>query len=108
GEHGTIIASDTIGPFGALLGLSAVHSKIFTQGWETGNGGYVNSLPLTAEQCGAGNTCDTLGGNSYTLGTPVTTAGVTHNFVPARISFKCPGGPTTGGQHTAPRRISKH
>jgi len=98
GEHGTIIASDTIGPFGALLGLSAVHSKIFTQGWETGNGGYVNSLPLTAEQCGAGNTCDTLGGNSYTLGTPVTTAGVTHNFVPAGISFNGPGGPITGGQ----------
>ena len=35
GEHGTIIASDTSGPFGALLGLSAVHSQIFTQGWET-------------------------------------------------------------------------
>src|SRR5471030_1546378 len=29
GEHGTIIASDTIGPFGVLLGLSAVHSQIF-------------------------------------------------------------------------------
>ena len=88
GEKGTIIASDTIGPFGALIGLSAVHSQIFTQGWETGNGGYVNSSALTAAQCGAGNTCDSLGGNSYTL--PAT--------VPAGISFKGPGGQITAGQ----------
>jgi len=88
GEHGTIIASDTIGPFGVLIGLSAVHSQIFTKGWETGNGGYVNSSALTAAQCGAGNTCDTLGGNSYTL--PAT--------VPAGISFAGPGGPITAGQ----------
>jgi TonB-dependent receptor len=98
GERGTIIASDTIGAFGALIGLSAVHSQIFTQGWETGNGGYVNSAALTAEQCGAGNTCDSLGGNSYTLGTPTTIAGVAHNVVPAGISFKGPGGQITGGQ----------
>ncbi|HYS45918.1 MAG TPA: TonB-dependent receptor, partial [Rhizomicrobium sp.] len=88
GEHGTLIASDTIGSFGALIGLSAVHSKIFTQGWETGNGGYVNSSALSAAQCGAGNTCDTLGGNSYTL--PAT--------VPAGISFAGPGGQITAGQ----------
>jgi TonB-dependent receptor len=88
GEHGTVIISDTIGPFGALLGLSAVHSNIFTKGWETGNGGYVNSSALTAAQCGAGNTCDSLGGNSYTL--PAT--------VPAGISFKGPGGQITAGQ----------
>jgi len=88
GEKGVIIASDTIGPFGALLGLSAVHTQIFTQGWETGNGGYVNSSALTAAQCGAGNTCDTLGGNSYTL--PAT--------VPAGISYNGPGGPITAGQ----------
>ena len=88
GGRGTFIASDTIGPFGALLGISGVHSEIFTQGWETGNGGYVNSSALTAAQCGAGNTCDTLGGNSYTL--PAT--------VPAGISFAGPGGPITAGQ----------
>jgi TonB-dependent receptor len=88
GQKGTLIASDTWGPFGALLGLSAVHSQIFTQGWETGNGGYVNSSALTAAQCGAGNTCDTLGGNSYTL--PAT--------VPAGISFAGPGGQITSGQ----------
>jgi len=88
GEKGTLIISDTMGSFGALLGLAAVHSQIFTQGWETGNGGYVNSSALTPAQCGAGNTCDTLGGNSYTL--PAT--------VPAGISFKGPGGQITGGQ----------
>jgi TonB-dependent receptor len=88
GEKGTVIASDTIGSFGALIGLSAVHANIFTKGWETGNGGYVNSSALTPAQCGAGNTCDTLGGNSYTL--PAT--------VPAGISFNGPGGPITAGQ----------
>jgi len=95
GEKGTIIVSDTIGSFGALVGLSAVHSQIFTQGWETGNGGYVNSAALTASQCGAGNTCDNLGGNSYTLGSP----GPNGTFlVPAGISYKGPGGQITGGQ----------
>ena len=96
GERGTIIASDTMGPFGALLGLSAVHSNIFTQGWETGNGGYVNSSALSAAQCGVAvpastvtaTGCDTLGGNSYTL--PAT--------VPAGISFAGPGGQITAGQ----------
>jgi len=96
GEHGTVIASDTWGPFGALIGLSAVHSQIFTKGWETGNGGYVNSSALSAAQCGVAvpastltaTGCDTLGGNSYTL--PAT--------VPAGISFKGPGGQITGGQ----------
>jgi len=88
GEKGTLIVSDTMGSFGALLGLAAVHSQIFTKGWETGNGGYVNSSALTPAQCGAGNTCDTLGGNSYTL--PAT--------VPAGISFAGPGGQITAGQ----------
>lgn len=95
GEHGTVIASDTWGSFGALLGLTAVHSQIFTKGWETGNGGYVNSAALTPSQCGAGNTCDTLGGNSYTLGTPA--PGGTF-VVPKGISYNGPGGPITGGQ----------
>ena len=84
GEKGTLIVSDTMGSFGALLGLAAVHSQIFTKGWETGNGGYVNSSALTPAQCGAGRlTCDTLGGNSYTL--PAT--------VPAGISFTGSGRP---------------
>ncbi len=96
GEKGTIIASDTIGPFGALLGVTVSHANIFTQGWETGNGGYVNSSALSAAQCGVAvpastltpTGCDTLGGNSYTL--PAT--------VPAGISFNGPGGLITGGQ----------
>ncbi|HEY8255059.1 MAG TPA: TonB-dependent receptor plug domain-containing protein, partial [Rhizomicrobium sp.] len=96
GEKGTLIVSDTIGSFGALLGLAAVHSQIFTKGWETGNGGYVNSSALSAAQCGVAvpassvtaTGCDTLGGNSYTL--PAT--------VPAGISFAGPGGQITGGQ----------
>lgn len=96
GEKGTLIVSDTMGSFGALLGLAAVHSQIFTKGWETGNGGYVNSSALSAAQCGVAvpassvtaTGCDTLGGNSYTL--PAT--------VPAGISFAGPGGQITGGQ----------
>jgi TonB-dependent receptor len=39
GGKGTLIVSDTIGSFGALIGLSGVHSVIFTKGWETGKGG---------------------------------------------------------------------
>ena len=96
GEKGTLIVSDTIGSFGALLGLAAVHSQIFTKGWETGNGGYVNSSALSAAQCGVAvpassvtaTGCDTLGGNSYTL--PAT--------VPAGISFAGPGGQITANQ----------
>jgi len=96
GEKGTVIISDTMGSFGALLGLAAVHNQIFTQGWETGNGGYVNSSALSAAQCGVAvpastltsTGCDTLGGNSYTL--PAT--------VPAGINFAGPGGQITGGQ----------
>ncbi len=97
GGRGTFIASDTWGPFGALLGISGVHSQIFTQGWETGNGGYVNSSALNAASCGAGNTCDTLGGNSYTLGTPNANSALAPT-VPAGISFAGPGGQITAGQ----------
>ncbi|MDE2496169.1 MAG: TonB-dependent receptor [Alphaproteobacteria bacterium] len=95
GEHGTLIASDTWGPFGALVGVTYVNNEIFTKGWETGNGGYVSSSALTAAQCGpATNTitptgCDTLGGNSYTL--PAT--------VPAGINYTGgPAGPIVAGQ----------
>ena len=98
GEKGTILASDTFGPFGVLLGVSAVHTKIFTQGWETGNGGYVNSSALNAASCGAGNTCDTLGGNSYTLGTPPPAGSSAAPTVPAGISYNGPGGLITAGQ----------
>lgn len=95
GARGALIASDTWGPFGALVGVTYVHNKTFTTGWETGNGGYVNSSALSAAQCGpATNTitatgCDTLGGNSYTL--PAT--------VPTGVNYTGgPAGPIVGGQ----------
>jgi TonB-dependent receptor len=78
GERGSLIVSNTWGSFGALVGLSGVHSNIFTTGWEDGNAGWGSPGPLTAAQCPAAN-CDTLGANFFAI----------PNTVPANV--------TTGG-----------
>ncbi len=69
GYRGALIASDTWGPFGALLGVAGVHSMMMTTGWEDGNAGWVTPT-FNAAQCGTGNTCDQIGGNS--MGVPST------------------------------------
>jgi len=99
GERGTLIFSDTAGPFGALVGVSVVHNKVYATGWEDGNAGWYTPGGLTAAQCGAGNTCDTTGGNEWTppatvLATvsPITYGSTTIPVGSAAVSIPIPGG----------------
>lgn len=64
GEKATLIASDTEGPFGILVGATLSHSLVRTTGFETI--GWTNP-GLTAAQCGAGNTCNQTGGDNWTI-----------------------------------------
>ncbi len=91
GERGTFIASDTWGEFGALVGVSLVHNKMFTKGWEDGNAGWYTPGALTAAQCGAGNTCDQVGGNMWAI--PNTIPGLISNPAVAAVNIPVPGAP---------------
>ena len=65
GERGALIASDTWdNGFGALVGVAAVANRIDVRGFETI--GWTNAN-LTAAQCGAGNTCNQIGGGNWTI-----------------------------------------
>jgi TonB-dependent receptor len=81
GERGTVILSDTWGNFGALIGLSGVHNKIFTTGWEDGNAGWGTPSALSAAQCPANN-CHTLGSSFWTIPTTVPANVTTGGLVP--------------------------
>ena len=83
GERGALIASDTEGPFGLLVGIAGVHNNVFTKGWEDGNAGWVTPTINTAAMCGAATGCDitgatSIGGNSLSIPTTVP-AGITGN-----------------------------
>lgn len=67
GARGSLIASNTWGNFGALIGVAAVHNRVATTGFETVGW---TSMALTPGQCGAGVACNTTGGNGP--GTPAT------------------------------------
>jgi TonB-dependent receptor len=85
GERGALIARDTWGDkFGVLLGVAGVHSEVFTTGWEDGNAGWVTPGALTAAQCGAGNTCDSIGGNSWAIPATVPAGVTTGGLVPGQ------------------------
>ncbi len=62
GARGAIIASDTWGPFGILVGAAGVHSNVQTTGFETI--GWTNPN-LTAAQCSG--SCNTTGGGNWTI-----------------------------------------
>jgi TonB-dependent receptor len=64
GTHDSFIASDTWGPWGLLVGGVYVLDNVKTTGFETI--GWTNPN-LTAAQCGAGNTCDSIGGGNFTI-----------------------------------------
>jgi TonB-dependent receptor len=81
GERGTFIVSDTWGDFGALIGVSGVHNKIFTTGWEDGNAGWGTPSALSAAQCPAAN-CHTLGSSFWTIPTVVPANVTTGGLVP--------------------------
>jgi TonB-dependent receptor len=67
GSRGSLIASNTWGNFGALLGVAGVRNRVATTGFETV--GWAN-MNLTAAQCVAGTPCNATGGNGP--GTPAT------------------------------------
>lgn len=67
GGRGSLIASNTWGNFGALIGVAGVHNRVATTGFETV--GWA-SMALTPGQCGAGVACNSTGGNGP--GTPAT------------------------------------
>jgi TonB-dependent receptor len=71
GSRGSIVASNTWGSFGALVGVAGVHSEVKTTGFETI--GWTNPN-LTASQCSG--TCNTTGGGNFTIpGTVPSNAG---------------------------------
>ncbi|MEI9992448.1 MAG: TonB-dependent receptor [Rhizomicrobium sp.] len=85
GERGSLIISDTWGDeFGALVGLAGVHNNVMTTGFEDGNSGWQTLGPLSAAQCGAGNTCDAIDNGSNVNTIP--------GVVPAGISRPASGG----------------
>jgi TonB-dependent receptor len=85
GERGALIARDTWGDkFGVLVGVAGVHSEVFTTGWEDGNAGWVTPGALTAAQCGAGNTCDSIGGNAWVIPATVPAGVTTGGLVPGQ------------------------
>lgn len=64
GEHGSLLASDTWGPFGILAGYVGVHDLSRTTGYETI--GYTTPELLGA-QCPSGTTCNTTGGGNWSI-----------------------------------------
>ncbi len=83
GYRGALIASDTEGPFGVLVGVAGVHNNVFTKGWEDGNAGWVTPTINNATLCGSATGCDitaatSIGGNSLSIPANVP-VGVTGN-----------------------------
>ena len=64
GERGSLLISDTWGPFGILIGGAAVHNEVRTTGFESIGWTTPN---ISAAQCGAGNTCNQVGGGNWTI-----------------------------------------
>jgi TonB-dependent receptor len=83
GYRGALIVSDTWGPFGALIGISGVHNRIFTTGWEDGNSGWTNPA-LSAAQCSQA-TCNTTGGGNFTIPANVPANVTTGGLVPGHV-----------------------
>ena len=79
GVRGSAIASATFGDFGILAGVSGQRQQSRVTGFETI--GWTNPN-LTAAQCGAGATCNSWGGNGFTI--------------PATVPVNAGNGLTTG------------
>ena len=89
GVRGTAIASDTEGPFGVLVGISAVQNNVFTKGWEDGNAGWVTPTINNATLCGNATGCDqsaatSIGGNSMSIPATVPTNVTTGGLIPGQ------------------------
>jgi TonB-dependent receptor len=64
GYRGSILASETFGNFGILVGAAGVRNQTRTTGFETI--GWTNPN-LTAAQCGAASGCNSTGGGNWTI-----------------------------------------
>ncbi|HYS45754.1 MAG TPA: TonB-dependent receptor, partial [Rhizomicrobium sp.] len=82
GPRGSLIASDTWGPFGVLVGLAGQATRFFSTGFESV--GWTNPN-LSAAQCGAASGCNVTGGGNWTIPATVpnnvTTGGLTPGHV---------------------------
>jgi TonB-dependent receptor len=81
GPRGAIIASDTWGSFGALIGLSGQSTRLFTTGFESN--GYTNPN-LSAAQCTA-SPCNATGGGNYTIPAIVPPNVTTNGLTPGHV-----------------------
>lgn len=81
GPRGTVIASDSWGGFGALIGLSGQSSRFFTTGFESN--GYTNPNLSTA-QCGI-SPCNATGGGNYTIPASVPVNVTTNGLAPGHV-----------------------
>jgi TonB-dependent receptor len=64
GYRGSILASDTFGNFGVLVGAAGARNEVWTKGFETV--GWTNPN-LSAAQCGATSGCNSTGGGNWTI-----------------------------------------
>jgi len=78
GPRGSVIASDTWGSFGALIGLSGQVARLYTTGYESN--GYSNPN-LTAAQC-TNSPCNATGGGNFTIPATVPANVTTNGLVP--------------------------
>lgn len=78
GPRGTLIASDTIGPFGILVGVTGQQYHQYTTGFETIGW---TTPKLNAAMCPAGD-CNTIGGGNWTVPATVPNNVTTGGLVP--------------------------
>jgi TonB-dependent receptor len=64
GYRGSILASDTFGNFGVLVGAAGARNQVWTKGFETI--GWTNPN-LSAAQCGSTTGCNSTGGGNWTI-----------------------------------------
>ncbi|MDE1937935.1 MAG: TonB-dependent receptor [Alphaproteobacteria bacterium] len=78
GEHGTLIVSDTEGPFGVLIGVTGLVNPVYTTGFETIGW---TTPKLNAAMCPA-NDCAPIGGGNWTIPATVPVNVTTGGLVP--------------------------
>jgi TonB-dependent receptor len=64
GYRGSVLASDTFGDFGVLVGAAGARNEVWTKGWESV--GWTNPN-LSAAQCGSPTGCNSTGGGNWTI-----------------------------------------
>lgn len=86
GPNGALIISDTNGPFGALIGITAMATRFFTRGFETAGWTTPNLLaggPVV--QCAPAPACNSHGGGNWTIPATVPVNVTVGGLVPGEI-----------------------